>query len=141
MLTVVRLSSGYVSKIKKFTLNGLVLKPTNDDDLNYAGLYGDDDILHTTFDSIVANSTGEGDVLVNKAGTVVTASSKGLKEVKDSDDNYYVVDYAGDVLLKYSSKDALNAAKAKDEDGNFKNADYKKAYDYATSLTTRWYED
>lgn len=92
-------TTGYVSKIKKYTFNGLVLKPTSDDESNYAGITSDYK-MHIGFGEIVV-----GDTLVNKSGTVVKGNKKA---VKDSDDAYFVVDSSGKVLATFADKDTYD---------------------------------
>jgi glucan-binding YG repeat protein len=94
--------SGYVSKIKKYCKDGLVMAPTSDDDSNYAAvvLSGDD------VTGIVFGSNTVGLKLVNNAGTVV----KNKKKLKDNNDGYYVVSKDGIVLAYYASEDDYNDA-------------------------------
>ena len=92
-------STGYVNKIKKYTVNGLVLKPTNDDDSNYAGITSDYK-LHIGYSEIK-----NGDILVNKSGTVVKGKGK---TVKDSDDAYFTVNETGHVTATYPDKEAYD---------------------------------
>ncbi len=107
--------TGYVSKIKKYTVNGVVLKANNDDS-NYA-------LVKVSADSAEGVKTIEANdvdydyskykdgvyVLVNASGTV----QKNVKNVKDNNDVYYftssngVVIYAGDKLTS-SKSSAVN---------------------------------
>jgi glucan-binding YG repeat protein len=107
-------SNGYVSKIKKFVANGLVMQPTNDDDSNYMGVQlatmanSDKDDYKNAVGPVVtvgfgANNT-VGKYLVSKNGSIVTNKTK----LKDSEDNYYVVNPAGVVEYAFSSEEAYN---------------------------------
>ena len=102
--------TGYLKKISKFTVNGLVLKPTNDDDNNYAGISFTGKFPKMDLDIIKV-----GDTLINKSGTIVKASKNGVKYVKDENDTYYVVDAKGEVLGVYGDKDALDKNKTEGE--------------------------
>ena len=78
-------ATGYVKKIKKYTINGLVIEPTSDDENNYWGLKVTEDAngvhieIHKT-----ASDMEAGDIVVNKSGTKVTSS-----QVKD-ENGYYI---------------------------------------------------
>lgn len=92
----------YDSKIKKFTIAGLVLKPTADDDNNYGAVtatkVGDDLIpsdITTNYNDMTA-----GMYLVNKQGTIV----KG-KTVKDENDQYYLTNGDGTIAKMARDKD------------------------------------
>lgn len=104
----------YDSKIKKFTIAGLVLKPTADDDNNYAAVtateVGDDLIpsdITTDYSDIKEKA---GMYLVNKQGTLVKS-----KTVKDENDHYFLTDDDGQIVKKAVDKDAYNDAKDKKE--------------------------
>ncbi len=97
-------ASGYVTKIKKYTKNGVVLKANNDDS-NYGVI---DDADHPT--TVLYQSNGvdvTGKVLVNASGTV----QKNVKNLKDNNDVYYYTDgsgkvvYAGNKLYSSSNSD------------------------------------
>ena len=99
----------YVSKIKKYTKNGLVLAPTSDDDVNYAGVVVDsvasnkpEELVFGEYTVDTANRFRT--ILVNKAGTKVTSKGK----LKDSNDEYYIVNSNGVVLEHFSSEDAYD---------------------------------
>jgi glucan-binding YG repeat protein len=95
------------SKIKKFTINGLVLQPTNDDDSNYMGVVADQYTNYkTAVPSDVTFNANElaGKYLVSKNGTVVTGKTK----LKDSEDHYYVVSKNGVVDQYFDSEDSYN---------------------------------
>ena len=112
--------NGYVSKIKKYTKNGVVLKANNDDS-NYAFVRvasgnaqqlatlssGQDAVEYfdgnTIDDSNVASFNY---VLVNSAGAV----QKSKKNIKDSNDNYYWTDKDGKVI--YAGQNKLVSHKA-----------------------------
>lgn len=105
----------YDSKIKKFTVAGLVLKPTSDDDNNYAvikditvnakGEYvvGDDVEVVTTYNNM--NDDGA-DILVNKQGSIIKN-----KTVKDENDQYWKTNDNGQIVNKAADKDAYDKAK------------------------------
>lgn len=95
------------SKIKKYTINGLVLKPTNDDENNYAAvtLNGDDpDGITTEYTAMMGN------ILVNKQGTVVKN-----KTVKDENDQYFLTDGDGKVVCQAKDKDDYDLKKKNNE--------------------------
>lgn len=106
----------YVSKIKKYAKNGVVLKANNDDS-NYGGI----EVQSGDVKKLAAGSTGvnyyttfrslDGQVLVNTAGSVQTSKTN----LKDSNDIYYatnkygVILYSGDKkLYTVSSQDHPN---------------------------------
>ncbi len=110
---------GYVSKIKKYCINGLVLAPTSDDDSNYGGVIIDvvssgsstkEDPQAIVFGDdmkgyVAATVDGSNYVkLVNKSGTVVKKKAK----VKDNNDAYYVVNSNGHVIAYAPDEDAYN---------------------------------
>lgn len=121
-------SNGYVSKIKKFVANGLVMQPTNDDDYNYMGVAfanmkddKKDDYKNVT-DPVTGVEFGtqikaDKYYLVSKNGSIVTNKTK----LKDSEDNYYVVDPAGVVKAVFSNEDEYNKA-FKIESGDHKSS-------------------
>ena len=98
-------ATGYVSKINKYTFNGLVLMPSANDDSNYVGVSveGTHAINDTTGyktwtpTGVTNGNETEGCVLVNASGTVVTGGSTG-KSVKDNNGRYYLVDKNGMVV-------------------------------------------
>lgn len=109
-------ANGYVSKIKKFVANGMVMAPTSDDDSNYMGVEIANGAVETGKDGY-KNATGKVTgyafgmnitpnqyYLVSKNGSVVTNKAK----LKDSEDTYYVVNPAGVVLKTFSSEEAYN---------------------------------
>lgn len=107
-------ATGYISKIKKYTKNGLVLAPSSDDDNNYAGVVvnivgtgeGENKPEDLVFGEHTVDSGNLGrTILVNKAGTKVTSKGK----LKDSNDGYYVVNNNGVVLEYFGSEDAYDA--------------------------------
>ena len=91
----------YNSKIKKYTIHGLVLAPTADDPSNYMGvsLNGDKPVGYSFGEAT------EGDVLVNRSGSVVKSKSK----LKDSEDAYYIVNKKGVVLKYFDSEETYNS--------------------------------
>jgi glucan-binding YG repeat protein len=109
-------SNGYVSKIKKFVANGLVMQPTSDDDSNYMGVAFGPNMKDTAKDdyknvkgavtgvAFGTQITNDDYYLVSKNGSIVTNKTK----LKDSEDNYYVVDPAGVVKIVFSSEDDYN---------------------------------
>ena len=92
--------NGYVSKIKKYVSDGLVLKPADEDGTNYVGVY------NPTTDTIgvVTDDQTVGFVLVNNSGSVVKNKAK----LKDENDAYYVVDEDGVVLAYFVDSDAYD---------------------------------
>ena len=105
----------YDSKIKKFTVAGLVLKPTNDDDNNYAvikditvtdkGEYvvGDEVEVVTAYNNMYDD--GE-DILVNKQGSIIKN-----KTVKDENDQYWKTNDYGQIVNKAPDKEAYDKLK------------------------------
>ena len=98
----------YDSKIKKFTVAGLVLKPTSDDDNNYAAVVASDngEILVPSDIKTNYNDMQVGMYLVNKQGTLV----KG-KTVKDENDQYWLTNDDGTIAKKAANKDDYEALK------------------------------
>ena len=108
--------NGYVSKIKKYAINGLVLTPSDDDDSNYAGVtgtYGLNEKGEISYDSAKFIPDGikiagdipdaeetTGAILVNKSGSIVKNKAK----LKDNSDHYYIVNKNGIVLKKFDSE-------------------------------------
>ena len=94
----------YVSKIKKYVKNGLVLAPTSDDDNNYAGVVVDSVSSNQPQDLVFDADCGDTSktvILVNKAGTKVTSKGK----LKDANDGYYIVNSNGQVLKYFKTED------------------------------------
>ena len=99
----------YVSKIKKFVANGVVLAANNDDS-NFAGIkvLSDAKTLDRSSGDLVTYDVSQmvGRVLVNVSGTVQMKKTN----IKDSNDVYYLTDdkgvilYAGDKKL-YKNND------------------------------------
>ena len=108
-------TTGYVSKIKKYTVNGLVLKATDDDDSNYVGLDADyKGQVREGKNLVLTDGDTVGHILVNKSGTAVVNKTK----LRDENDHYYVVADTGDkwpdnekgtVLAFFTSEDAYKA--------------------------------
>ena len=100
-------ANDYVSKIKKYAKNGVVLKANNDDS-NYAGVKVDSsnvkklDSSNTGVNYYNTSSTGSlvGQVLVNTAGSV----QSGKTNLKDFNDIYYATDKNGVVLYNGEKK-------------------------------------
>ena len=100
----------YDSKIKKYTMAGLILKPTNDDENNYA--------------AVIVNSKNEptgittdysemkNNILVNKQGSVIKS-----KTVKDENDQYFLTNASGKIVKTAKDKDEYDALK---KDGKWK---------------------
>ena len=94
-------ANDYVSKIKKYAKNGIVLKANNDDS-NYGGI----EVQAANAKKLDAGSTGVnyfisyptgtlvGQVLVNTAGSVQANKTN----LKDSNDVYYLTDKDGKIL-------------------------------------------
>jgi len=96
----------YNSKIKKYTINGLVLAPTNDDDSNYGAIKTSDGTQKGAPVDLLFGSKTVGNWMVNKAGSLVKNKAK----LKDNNDEYYVVNNEGLVLAHCTSEDAYNDA-------------------------------
>lgn len=103
----------YDSKIKKFTVAGLILKPTNDDENNYAGItatYETDakgnKILVPSAITTKYTDMSAGMYLVNKQGTLVKD-----KTVKDENDQYWKTDKEGKIVKSAPDKDTYDEAK------------------------------
>lgn len=96
----------YDSKIKKFTIAGLVLKPSNDDDNNYAAVTADekDGVLYPYAYTTDDDEMTVGKYLVNKQGTLVKN-----KTVKDENDHYFLTDKDGKIKNTAADKDAYDA--------------------------------
>ena len=112
----------YVSKIKKFVANGVVLAANNDDS-NFAGIkvLSDAKTLDRTGGDIVTYDVSQmvGRVLVNTAGTVQMRKTN----IKDANDIYYLTDdkgvikYAGDKKLYKNNNNASHSHLAVTVDG------------------------
>lgn len=102
-------STGYVSKIKKWTVNGLVIKASDDDNSNYVGIsaIGKKENFTGNDYKVYNNKDTVGKLLLNKNGTAVGKKTK----LKDENDHYYVVGEDGVVDLYFDSED--------DYDGTF----------------------
>ena len=108
------------SKIKKFTVAGLVIKPSNDDDNNYAALTGvtykskdkydvsNNVKVYTSYDDM-KKTVGSG-ILVNKQGAIV----KG-KTVRDENDQYWLTNDKGEIINCAPDKDAYDLMKKNSE--------------------------
>lgn len=94
----------YNSKIKKYTINGLVLAPTNDDDSNYGAVVTSGGAQKGTPTGLVFGKDTVGNWMVNKAGTLVKNKAK----LKDNNDEYYVVNSNGKVLKHFNSEEEYN---------------------------------
>lgn len=88
---------GWVSKIKKYVANGLVVAPTADDDSNYGAVVVKND---KPVDLVFGSDTVD-NVLVSTSGSVV----KNKKKLKDTNDAYYVVNKDGIVLAYFDNED------------------------------------
>ena len=98
-------ANDYVSKIKKYAKNGIVLKANNDDS-NYGGIA----VQAANPKKLAVGGTGvkyydvpgslDGQVLVNTAGSVQTSKTN----LKDSNDIYYATDKNGVVLYSGAKK-------------------------------------
>ena len=103
----------YDTKIKKFTVAGLVMKPTNDDDNNYGAITGVTVNSDGTYNvgkkvGITTNydDMTKGGILVNKQGTVIKD-----KTVKDENDQYWKTDKNGKIVKSAPDKDKYDEAK------------------------------
>ena len=100
-------ANDYVSKIKKYAKNGMVLKANNDDS-NYGGV----EVQASNAKKLAVGSNGVnyfntsasgslvGQVLVNTAGSV----QSGKTNLKDFNDIYYATDKNGVVLYNGEKK-------------------------------------
>ena len=105
-------AQNYVSKIKKYAKNGVVLKANNDDS-NYGGVE-----VQSNVKLLASGSNGvnyytvpgslNGQVLVNTAGAV----QSGKTNLRDSNDIYYATDKDGVIL--YSSDKKLYTVRSDD---------------------------
>ena len=112
----------YVSKIRKFVANGIILAANNDDS-NFAGIkvLSDAKTLDRTGGDLVTYDISQmvGRVLVNTAGTVQMRKTN----IKDSNDVYYLTDdkgvikYAGDKKLYKNNNNAPHNRLAVTVDG------------------------
>lgn len=102
--------NGYVSKISKYCLNGLVLSPTDDDNSNYLAVTTDNigagvkkmDVTGVAFEGNIPDATATtAGVLVNKSGSIV----KNKNKLKDNNDGYYIVNKDGVVLKYFANED------------------------------------
>lgn len=103
--------NGYVSKIKKFVANGLVVKPA-DSDPNYVEVVAEvtekGAISHQgayTIDTAEKSTDDTTYVMINKSGSIIKSKSK----LKDENDHYYVVNKNGVVLLYFATEDDYDA--------------------------------
>lgn len=87
--------NGYVSKIKKFVKNGIVLE-ANSDDGKFAGINAEYDNGYTLNDGTVSygDDITEGQILINTNGTI----AKNKNNVNDGNDIYIFTDKNGVVL-------------------------------------------
>ena len=103
----------------------MILKPSNDDDNNYAAVLvdGDDPVDLITNSKYMAENYGKKTlILVNKSGTVV----KG-KTVRDENDEYWLTDKSGKIVNHASDKDEYdNKRSTKDANGNKKADEWNK---------------
>lgn len=104
----------YNSDIKKYLINGMILKPSSDDDNNYAAVLvnnaGKPVGMLTNYTDIkeAIEKSSNTVVLVNASGTKVTS-----KTVKDENDQYWRTDSKG-VIVRYAvDKDAYDALRDK----------------------------
>ena len=115
----------YNSTIKKYTIAGMILKPSNDDDNNYAAVLvdGDDPVDLITNSKYMAENYGKKTlILVNKSGTVV----KG-KTVRDENDEYWLTDKSGKIVNHAADKDEYDSLRStKDANGNKKADEWNK---------------
>ena len=110
----------YNKDIKKFLVNGMILKPSSDDDNNYAAVLLNSDgtpvtgvkgvtPMLTDYNDIIAEIGGSYKVvLVNASGTKVTK-----KTVKDENDQYWRTNADGEIVRYATDKDAYDALRDK----------------------------
>lgn len=103
----------YDTKIKKFTVAGLVMKPTNDDENNYGAITGVTVNSDGTYNvgkkvGITTNydDMTKGGILVNKQGTVIKD-----KTVKDENDQYWKTNKNGKIVKSAPDKDKYDELK------------------------------
>ncbi len=109
----------YNTKIKKYTLHGLVLAPTNDDPSNYAAVVttgAQDDAPVSNSSALKFGGETVGHYMVNKSGSLVKSKAK----LKDNNDEYYVVNNKGKVIAWFGSEDDYNDFVSYTLDGNDK---------------------
>ena len=94
--------TGYNKDIKKYLINGMILKPSSDDDNNYAAVKvegGKPVAMYTSYSEIEANIASDL-YLVNASGTKVTS-----KTVKDENDQYWRTDKDGKIVNHAADKE------------------------------------
>ena len=96
-------ANDYVSKIKKYAKNGIVLKANNDDS-NYGGIAVNSSNVKELAGNVVEYFNGygslNGKVLINAAGSVQSSKTN----LKDSNDIFYATDKNGVVLYSGEKK-------------------------------------
>lgn len=95
-------TTGYISKIKKWTVNGLVVQATDDDGSNYVAIDADNKksgFINST--KVFTDDETVGKVLLNKNGTAVGKKTK----LRDENDHYYIVKDDGVVVAYFTSQD------------------------------------
>lgn len=102
----------YNSKINKYTIAGMIVKPSNDDDNNYAAVSLDSDGKPENFYTDYARMTTDM-YLVNKQGTLVKN-----KTVKDENDQYWKTDSTGKIVNMAPNKERYDELKKKDSNGH-----------------------
>ena len=103
--------TGYNKDIKKYLINGMILKPSSDDDNNYAAIEVDGtnkpEAMYTNFKTITAKVDANLDLrLVNSSGTKVTN-----KTVKDENDQYWKTNEDGKIVKHAADKEAYDKAR------------------------------
>ena len=126
----------YNTKIKKFTVNGIVLKADNDTS-NYALVPVKSaaeatklDENYTDVSYAVAGEYDGTDVLVNASGTL----QKSVKNLKDNNDLYYFTDADG--VVEYVSEEKLTTT----EKGNTYVFTYYRDFANKTGATKYYYD-
>lgn len=108
----------YNSTIKKYTIAGMVLKPSNDDDNNYAAveIKNGKPVDLITDSSVMSAFAGHDYRLVNKSGTLVKN-----KTVKDENDQYWKTNADGKIVNYAPDKETYDDMRStKNSDGTKK---------------------
>lgn len=116
----------YNKDIKKYLINGMILKPSSDDDNNYAAVKVEGETpvaMYTNYNDIVAELNANHDLyLVNASGTKVTS-----KTVKDENDQYWRTNKDGKIVNCAPDKETYDDKRStKNEDGTTKENTWNK---------------
>ena len=113
----------YNKDIKKYLINGMILKPSSDDDNNYAAVEvnakGEPVAMYTNYNEIAGlldATTPANLYLVNASGTKVTS-----KTVKDENDQYWRTTKEGEIVKHAPDKETYDSMRStKNPDGSSK---------------------